>query len=123
MERIALRTPGGSRLHVEVASTPRERARGLLGRRTLSADAALLIPNARSVHTFGMRFPILVAWLDDEGAVLRTRAMPPGRIAWSAPGARHVLECSPATRLVEGAVLEPLEGRAPWREHPTRSPV
>ena len=69
------------------------------------------------------RFPILVAWLDDEGAVLRTRAMPPGRIAWSAPGARHVLECSPATRLVEGAVLEPLEGRAPWREHPTRSPV
>jgi hypothetical protein len=114
MERIALRTPGGSRLRVEIAGTPRERARGLLGRRHLASDEALLIPDARSVHTVGMRFPILIAWLDGSGVVVRTREMVPGRIAWSAPGGRHVLECSPDIEVLEGHRLDVVEGDAPW---------
>ncbi|MEX0755182.1 MAG: DUF192 domain-containing protein [Actinomycetota bacterium] len=116
MERIVLRTPGGSRLRVAVATTPRERTRGLLGRDRLVSDHALLIPGARSIHTVGMRFPILAAWLDDDGVVVRTRELAPGRIAWSAPGARHVLECAPSVELPDGSALDAVEGSAPWSD-------
>ena len=46
---------------LEVADTRAARRRGLLGRDGI--DGALLLAPARSVHTFGMRFPIDVAWL------------------------------------------------------------
>ena len=43
---------------------------------------ALLIPRCRSVHTFGMRFPLDLYWLDAEGDVVRVdRAVPPWRVA------------------------------------------
>jgi len=44
------------------------------------AGPGLLIPGCRSVHTFGMRFALDVAFLDAEGAVIsRRRAVPPRR--------------------------------------------
>jgi hypothetical protein len=45
---------------VEVASSRQARRRGLLGRDGI--DGALLLQRARSVHTFGMSFPIDVAY-------------------------------------------------------------
>jgi uncharacterized protein len=41
----------------------------------------LLIPRCRSVHTFGMRFPIDVVFLDRHGWPIRiNRNVPPGRL-------------------------------------------
>jgi hypothetical protein len=45
---------------VEVASSREARRRGLLGRGRI--EGALLLQPARSVHTFGMSFPIDVAY-------------------------------------------------------------
>jgi uncharacterized membrane protein (UPF0127 family) len=44
---------------------------------------ALLIPNCRSVHTFGMRFPIDVTFLDARGKALRhEHHVPPRRVLY-----------------------------------------
>jgi uncharacterized protein len=56
----------------------------LLGLALLGAGRAgegLLIPRCRSVHTFGMRFPIDVVFLDDDRAPLAVcPAVPPNRV-------------------------------------------
>jgi hypothetical protein len=73
-DRRALRLLGLSRL-------PRE-----------LAPAALLIPRCRSIHTFGLRFPIDVVFLDGEGMELdRVDGLPPRRFA-GRRGASAVLE-------------------------------
>jgi hypothetical protein len=46
------------------------------------AGPGLLIPRCRSVHTFGLRFPIDVVFLDGEGGeIARVRGLGPGRVA------------------------------------------
>lgn len=75
---------------LEVARSRRDRRRGLLGRDGI--DGALLIERCRSVHTVGMRFPIDVAFLDNESTVLRTLTMAPGRLSRPCWRARLVLE-------------------------------
>jgi hypothetical protein len=53
---------------------------------------ALLIPRCRSVHTFGMRFPLDLYWLGPGGDVIRVdRGVRPWRIARCAE-ARAVVE-------------------------------
>lgn len=74
---------------LEIASTRRARRRGLLGRDGF--EGALLIERCRSVHTFGMRFPIDVAFLDPDGVVLRVVTLPAWRMA-SARRAKRVVE-------------------------------
>lgn len=45
------------------------------------AGPGLVIPRCRSVHTFGMRFALDVAFLDERGSVLfRRRGVPPWRV-------------------------------------------
>lgn len=68
--------------------------RGLLGRETLRSDEALLLPGSGSIHTFGMRFAISVAWLDADARVIAVRTIPPGRVALPRWGAHDVLECA-----------------------------
>ena len=63
---------------VEVAVTRRLRARGLLGREDL--EGVIILRPCRQVHTFGMRFPIDVAFCDREGVVLRAVTVPPWRV-------------------------------------------
>jgi uncharacterized membrane protein (UPF0127 family) len=75
---------------VEIAASYRSRTRGLLGRDRVAG--ALLLTPANGVHTFRMRFPIDVAYLDRELRVLAVRTMPPGRLGLPRPRARHVLE-------------------------------
>jgi uncharacterized protein len=68
---------------VPVALSRRARLLGLalLDRRT--AGAGLLLPRCRSVHTFGMRFPLDLVFLDFElREVSLRRAVPPGRVAF-----------------------------------------
>ena len=58
---------------LRVADSPGTRTRGLMGRDGL--EGAILLRPARSVHTLGVRFPIDVAYLDDDLTVLRTKRM------------------------------------------------
>jgi uncharacterized protein len=53
--------PGG--LVLLVARSPPARALGLAALASLPAHVALLLPRCRSVHTFGMRFPLDLLWL------------------------------------------------------------
>jgi uncharacterized membrane protein (UPF0127 family) len=76
----------------EVAREPRDRRRGLLGRD--SFDGAFVIRHCRNVHTFGMRFPIDVAFCDVEGAVLRTSSLRPWRVSAVVWRAAFVVEAS-----------------------------
>lgn len=63
---------------LEVASARKDRMRGLLGRDGI--DGALLIRPGKSVHSFGMRFPLDVAFCDRNMVVLRTVCLPPNRL-------------------------------------------
>ena len=59
----------------------------------------MLLLDCRSVHTVGMSYAIDVAFLDDEGTVVRSiAALAPGRIGMGGPTAVHTLEL-PAGRL------------------------
>ena len=75
-----------------VADSPLGRLKGLLGRNNLPVGEGILLRPASAVHTFFMRFPIDVVFLDRDFRVLsmRTRLRP-----WRAAacrGARAVLE-------------------------------
>ncbi|MFB6615377.1 DUF192 domain-containing protein [Streptomyces sp. NPDC085524] len=83
-------TVEGTRVPLEVAASYRARTRGLLGRDGI--DGALLLTPAASVHTFGMRFAIDVAYLDRNLRVRAVTTMPPGRLGLPRLRARHVLE-------------------------------
>jgi hypothetical protein len=99
-----------------VATSRRERMRGLLGRDELTPHEGLLIERARSVHTIGMRFPITVAFLDSGLRVLAVRRLVPGRVALPHLRARHVLECADRADLRPGdrLTIEPAgETRGP----------
>jgi uncharacterized membrane protein (UPF0127 family) len=63
---------------LEVAESFRARSRGLLGREGF--EGALLIRPAHQVHSFGMRFPIDVAFCTKDLVVVRTLSLRPGRI-------------------------------------------
>lgn len=75
---------------LEIASSYRARTKGLLGRDAV--DGALLLSPANSVHTFRMRFPIDVAYLDRRMKVIAVRTMKPGRLGLPRLRARHVVE-------------------------------
>ena len=75
-----------------VAATPLTRMRGLLGRSSLPSGQGILLRPAASIHTFFMRFPIDVVFLDDELRVVEIAAdLRPWRAAGKR-GARAVLE-------------------------------
>lgn len=81
-------------MRVRIAATFAARARGLLGRpRSWLGDAGLLvIVPCSSVHTFGMRDAIDVAFVAANGTVLKVaRLVPPGRVL-SSRGAVAVVE-------------------------------
>jgi hypothetical protein len=69
---------------VELATTRRERRKGLLGRDSLDAQSAILLSPCFAVHTAFMRFPIDVAFVDRSGrAVQIIHDLQPWRIAAS----------------------------------------
>jgi uncharacterized protein len=75
-----------------VAATPFTRMRGLLGRSSLPSGQGILLRPASSVHTFFMRFPIDVVFLDGDLSVVEIAAdLRPWRGAGKR-GARAVLE-------------------------------
>jgi uncharacterized membrane protein (UPF0127 family) len=75
---------------LEVADSHRGRAKGLLGREHMAG--ALLLRPTKSVHTFGMRFPIDVAYCDRDLVVLETVSMSPRRVGRPRLRAHSVIE-------------------------------
>jgi uncharacterized protein len=76
----------------EIADGFFSRGRGLLGRRRLARGHGLLIKPTWSVHTWFMRFPIDVVFLDRQLRILKVRThMRPWRTV-SRLGASSVLE-------------------------------
>lgn len=65
-------------LDVTPAKSPLQRMIGLIGRKDLGDDEAMLFEQCVSIHTFFMRMPIDVLFLDAERTVIRTvsNAMP-----------------------------------------------
>jgi len=69
----------------EIATSRRGRTRGLTGRDDV--EGAFVIRPCRQVHTFGMRFPIDVAFCDRSGRALHTgtlRRRRVSRVVWRA---------------------------------------
>lgn len=59
---------------VEIARSLLGRLVGLIGRREFPGGSALVIQGCRQVHTFFMRFPIDVVFLDAENHILCVEA-------------------------------------------------
>ncbi|MEV5355167.1 DUF192 domain-containing protein [Streptomyces sp. NPDC086081] len=91
-ELVVRGTDGDVRVPLEIAVSYRARTRGLLGRD--SVDGAILLSPANSVHTFRMRVPIDVAYLDRRLRVIAVRTMRPGRLGLPRLRARHVVEAA-----------------------------
>ncbi len=81
-------------MHVVFALGFLQRLRGLLGRpaRWLGTRGVLAIAPCDSIHTWGMAYPIDVAFLDSRGRVLLSRRALPARSHLRCPGAALVLE-------------------------------
>ena len=75
-----------------LATNTFRRMKGLLGRRSLDDDEGLLIRPTSSIHTWFMRFPIDVVFLDRELHVVRVAEDVRAWRAVHAKGARVVLE-------------------------------
>ena len=80
---------------LEVATSMRDRTRGLLGRDGI--DGAILLRPAKSVHTLRMRFPIDVAFCDRELRVLRVTTLSRNRLARPVLKAHAVIESEAGT--------------------------
>ncbi|MEU4464948.1 DUF192 domain-containing protein [Streptomyces sp. NPDC024017] len=78
------------RVPLEIATSYRARTKGLLGRDFVCG--AILLSPASSVHTFRMRMPIDVAYLDRHLRVIDVCTMRPGRLGMPRLRARHVVE-------------------------------
>lgn len=63
---------------LERAESLRDRAVGLLGRKEL--EGALLIDGTKGVHSLGMKFPIDVAFCDEEMRIIRIVTLPQHRV-------------------------------------------
>ena len=93
-ERTRVVTSDGpliARCHL--ADRPLARLIGLLGTPDLAEDEGLWLEACRSVHTWGMRIAIAVAFLDADGSVVRVvDPMPPWRMAGGGRIATTVVE-------------------------------
>ncbi len=93
---------------IELAPSRARGATRLIGRKRL--NGGLLIESRRAIHTFGVRFPIDVAYLDRSRVVIGIARLRPYRIGLPPRHARAVLEAEAGAferwRLVVGDELE-----------------
>jgi hypothetical protein len=85
-------------VRIVVARSPLRRLLGL-ALRGRPPGYALLLPRCRSVHTFGMRFPLDLVWLDRDGRTVRVdAAVPPCRVR----------RCRQAVAVLEAGRMPPM---------------
>ena len=79
--------------HVELADSPRARRIGLLKRDKLNPGQGLWLYPTQAIHTFGMRFPIDVVFIDRQLRVKRIyHRLAPFRLTSLVWSAQSVLE-------------------------------
>lgn len=104
----------------EIGADRRARARGLLGRDQI--DGALVLQPCRWVHTVGMRFAIDVAYVDRDGAVVKTVQMRRRRVGVPVFASAMVVEAAAGAfsrwGLRVGDVIELRGDEAPATERP-----
>ena len=87
-----------------------ERTIGLMGKKQLKNDEALLINSCKQVHTHFMRFPIDVVFLNKENEIIKIQEMKPWKISPLVLQARKTLELTHGFcnqhKLTEGVKLE-----------------
>ena len=75
------------------AESLRERTRGLLGRDELPSGTLMLLPRCNLIHTFGMRFPLDIIFIDRHTCIHKiVRNVKPGRFIWGGWTTRQTLE-------------------------------
>jgi uncharacterized protein len=90
--------------HAPVARTFFQRLIGLMGRRD---RLFLFIPRCAAVHTWFMRSPIDIAFLDEKSVVLRVEhEAGPWRVFSGPKGTRSVLELPPGGAVAAGDGVE-----------------
>lgn len=92
---------------VRYGNTFAARLKGLMFKKRfpLEYDALLLTP-CNSVHTFFMRYPIDVLFLDGEIKILTIyESLSPGKICPAVKGAKHVLELAAGSVARSGATV------------------
>lgn len=108
--------------NVRLADTPRSRRIGLLQHETLAPGEGLWIYPTQAIHTFGMRFPIDVAFLDRRLKVKRVyHQLAPFRLTRLVWGAQSVLELASGSLAGTGtAVGDELQfsPREAWEDRP-----
>lgn len=85
MQALSILCPDGRPLAPQAwASTSTyERVQGWLTRESVEPGEGLLIVPCGSIHSFGMRFSIDVAYLDRQGTVLKlVPQVKPSRLSW-----------------------------------------
>jgi uncharacterized protein len=82
------------------------RLRGMLGRPEPKAGEGLLLTPCQSVHMYGMRFPLDVAFMDRDGVIVAAyRSLQPGaRSKWHRDAA-HALELPAGTLESSGTAV------------------
>lgn len=110
-------------LVVWIPETLRERAWGLLGRSELEPNEGLLLERSRSVHTFGMRFPIDAVLLDRDDRVIAVVRLSPNRVLLPRSRVRSVLEVAAGEgrRFTPGSRVGSTTPDAPNSDHRARS--
>jgi uncharacterized membrane protein (UPF0127 family) len=92
----------------EVARGLKSKTVGLLGKKDF--EGAMIFPDISSVHSFGMRFAIDVAFLDKHYVVIDVVTLKPWRIALPRVRSKFVLEAKEGAferwQLKKGDVLE-----------------
>ena len=81
-----------TRISVQKLTSFAERLRGLLGRPPLGKGEGVCIEPCKQVHTFGMRFPLDVLHLDENGVILSIETLAPWRFGRYNHRAASVLE-------------------------------
>jgi len=94
-KRVDLLVDGAPKTEISVADTHISRAVGLMG--SSFPQPPLWIDKASSVHSFGMRFAIDVAFVDRFGTVIDVVSMKPWRIGRPRRRCVSVLESAAGT--------------------------
>jgi uncharacterized protein len=92
--------------NLSVAETAFSRAKGLLGRQALPLGEGLIILPCKGVHTFLMRFPIDVIFLDRNNHVIETiQNLKPFRISKMLLSSMSVIELPAGTVCASDTVI------------------
>ncbi len=83
---------------VYIADTPIKRMKGLIGFKSLKTSEAMLIKPCNSIHTFFMRFPIDLLFIDKDNIIIKAMSdIKPYRFSPLYLFSRAVIELSSGT--------------------------